>query len=485
MLKQQLSQKSQHKLSPQQIRLMKLVQLSTLDFEQKVQQELEENPALEEENCSDLEEYSEVLEENKTDITEDKTQSSDIYDIDNEYFSDDEIEDFQINNPKNYSSKKYIPIISEISFQEYLKNQLHTFFLNKKDLLIADFILGNIDDDGYIRRKILSIADDIFLILGKTVSPEKIEKLLVNYIQKLDPIGVGSRNLQECLLIQLNKKKINKEVFLSKKIIRDYFDSFVKKHYKKLQKKLGITKKNLRKVLDQIKKLNPKPGKIYSDNTKNLNHIIPDFDIYVSDEKLELTLNQKNIPEIKISSLYLDMLKSYQSEKNVKKNEETIVFLKKKIDSAKWFVDAIKQRQNTLMLTMNAIMDYQKEYFLTGDPVKIKPMILKNISQKIGVGISTVSRVANSKYVNTPYGTFLIKSFFSEKMINQKGKEISSIEIKKLLKESIDKENKKKPFTDEKLSKILKKKGYLIARRTIAKYRNQMHFPVARMRKNL
>ncbi|WP_341656937.1 RNA polymerase factor sigma-54 [Blattabacterium cuenoti] len=487
MLKQQLLQKGLHKLSPQQIKLMKLVQLSTLDFEQKVQQELEENPALEEENCSDLEEYSDILEEeNKIDITEDQNPSLD--NIIDEYFSDDEIEDFQINNQKNYSVKKHISIISGISFQEYLKNQLHTFRLNEKDLLIADFILGNIDDDGYIRRKITSITDDIFLILGKSVSTEKVEKLLVNYIQKLDPTGVGSRNLQECLLIQLEKKKINQEVLLSKKIIRDHFESFIKKHYQKLQKKLGITKKSLRKIIDKIRKLNPKPGKIYSDNTKNLNHIIPDFNISVSDEKLELTLNQRNIPELKISSLYLDMLKSYQSdqsEKNIKDNEGTIVFLKKKINSAKWFVDAIKQRQNTLMLTMNAIMDYQKEYFLTGDPVKIKPMILKNISKKIGVGISTVSRVANSKYVNTPYGTFLIKSFFSEKMMNQEGKEISSIEIKKLLKESIDKENKIKPLTDEKLSKILRKKGYLVARRTIAKYRDQMHLPVARMRKNL
>ncbi len=459
---------------------MKLVQLSTLDFEQRVQQELEENPALEleeEENCSDLEEYSDTL-ENEVNLTEDQNISPEI----DEYFSDDEIEDFKINS-QNYTMKKYIPIISGISFQEYLKNQLHTFHLNEKDLLIADFILGNIDDDGYIRRKITSIVDDIFLILGIFVSKEKVEKLLVNYIQKLDPIGVGSRNLQECLLIQLDQKKITQEVFLSKKIIQNYFESFVKKHYKKLQKKLGITKKNLKIAIDQIKKLNPKPGKIYSDNTKNLDHIIPDFNIYISDEKLELSINQRNIPELKVSSLYLDMLRSYK--KNIKRNEKTIVFLKQKIDSAKWFVDAIKQRQNTLMLIMNAIMDYQKEYFLTGNPIKIKPMILKNISKKIGVGISTVSRVANNKYVNTPYGTFLIKSFFSEKMINQEGKEISSIEIKKLLGESIDKENKKKPFTDVKLSEILKKKGYLVARRTIAKYRDQMHIPVARMRKNL
>ncbi|WP_185859222.1 RNA polymerase factor sigma-54 [Blattabacterium cuenoti] len=484
MLKQKLSQKGQHKLSPQQIKLMKLVQLSTLDFEQRVKQEMEENPALEEENFSDLEE--EISDsENDFDLTEDQNQSIDISEID-EYLSDDEIEDFKVNH-QNYGVEKHIPIISGVSFQEYLKNQLHTFRLNKEDLLIADFVLGNIDDDGYIRRKITSIVDDILLILGISVTAEKVEKLILNYIQKLDPVGVGSRDLQECLLIQLEKKKITEEVLLAKKIIQYNFESFVKKHYQKLQKKLGITKKDLRKSIFQIEKLNPKPGKIYSENTKNLNHIIPDFTIRILDNKLELSLNQRNIPEIKVSSIYLDMLKSYKSskEKNLKKNEETIVFLKQKIDSAKWFVDAIKKRQNTLMLTMNAIMDYQKEYFLTGDQIKIKPMILKNISQKIGVGISTVSRVANSKYVNTPYGTFLIKSFFSEKMKNKEGEEISSIEIKKLLVESIAQENKKKPLTDEKLSKILKKKGYLVARRTVAKYRDQMHIPVARMRKNL
>ncbi|WP_185858445.1 RNA polymerase factor sigma-54 [Blattabacterium cuenoti] len=489
MLKQQLLQKEQHKLSPQQIKLMKLVQLSTLDFEQRVKQELEENPALElKEEASDLEK-EEISEENNNDfdLIENKNESIDLSEID-EYLSDDEIEDFKsyAQYQQNCGEKeRYItPIVSVNSFQDYLKSQLHTFRLNKEDLLIADFIIGNIDDDGYIRRKISSMVDDILLILGISVTAEKVEYLLTNYIQKLDPVGLGSRNLQECLLIQLEKNKINQDIFLAKKIIQDNFEYFVKKNYKKLQKKLEINKKKLKKAIFQIEKLNPKPGKIYSENVKNLDHIIPDFTIRIVDEKLELSLNQRNTPELKVSSLYLDMLKSYKSSKE-KNNENTIVFLKQKIDSAKWFVDAIKKRKNTLMLTMDTIMNYQKEYFLTGDPVKIKPMILKNISQKIGVGISTVSRVANSKYVNTPYGTFLIKSFFSEKMINKEGKEISSIEIKKLLGESIARENKKKPFTDEKLSKILEKKGYLVARRTIAKYRDQMHIPVARMRKHL
>ncbi|WP_185866506.1 RNA polymerase factor sigma-54 [Blattabacterium cuenoti] len=492
MLKQKFLQKGQQKLSPQQIKLMKLVQLSTLDFEQRVKQELEENPALEEIE----EETSSIIEEaddNNTsvidfDLPEQEDKSIDLSEINiDEYLSDDEILDFKSNNQNNHSEKKYIPIVSGISFQEYLKSQLHTFRLNQEDLLIADFILGNIDEDGYIRRKIPSIVDDILLILGIPVTAEKVEKLLVNYIQKLEPIGIGARNLQECLFIQLENKKKSQNVNLAKRIIRNNFESFIKKHYQKLQNKLETTKSDLRKAIYQIEKLNPKPGKIYSGNPRNLDHLIPDFTICISDGKLELSLNHRNTPEIKVSSLYLDMLKSYKSskERNMKKNENTILFLKQKIDSAKWFVDAIKQRQNTLMLTMNAIMDYQKEYFFTGDPYKIKPMILKNISQKIGVGISTVSRVANSKYVNTPYGTFLIKSFFSEKMINEEGMEISSIEIKKLLGESIAKENKKRPLTDEKLSKILKKKGYLVARRTVAKYRDQMQIPVARMRKIL
>ncbi|WP_185869530.1 RNA polymerase factor sigma-54 [Blattabacterium cuenoti] len=473
MLEQQLLQKVQHKLSPKQIKLIKLVQLSTLDFEQRVKKELEDNPALEEDSLSDIssEEDTNMLENN--------------LDLDEYFLSVDEIEDFKNDNINNCNNKKNLPIIHKVSFQEYLKNQLHTFRLNNRDLLIADFILGNIDDNGYIRIKISSLVDDIFLILGISVTEDKVENLLLNYIQKLEPTGIGSRNLQECLFLQLEKKKINKNILLAKNIIKNNFESFVKKHYKKLQKKLEITEKYLKKAIYEIKKLNPKPGKIYSENIKDLNYIIPDFTISISDEKLELSLNQKNAPELKISSLYLNMLKSYKSSKYFKNNEKTVVFIKQKINSAKWFVDAIKQRQNTLMLTMNAIMNYQKEYFLTGDPVRIKPMILKNISKKIGLGISTVSRVANSKYVNTPYGTFLIKSFFSEKMINKKGDEISSIEIKKILLESINKENKKKPLTDIKLSEILKKRGYLIARRTVAKYRDQMQIPVARMRKTL
>ncbi len=481
---------------------MKLVQLSTLDFEQRVKKELEENPALEEdysnndfptENC-DIE-----YPENTFDIFSDTENSNNhnnrIEDFDEinieEYLSDDEIienssykKNTSINNTSFRRNNPY-----GISFQEYLKSQLHTFrFLNKEDLLIADFIIGNFDENGYLRREISSISDDIFLILGISVSVEKIEKLLFNYIQKLDPIGIGSRNLQECLLLQLKNKKESLEVNLAKKIIQNYFKSFTKKDYQKLQNQLKTTKKDLRKAIYQIEKLNPKPGKIYSVNTLNLDDIIPDFTIFIVDGKLELSLNHRNTPELKVSSLYLDMLKSYKCSKKKrdrKNDENTVLFIKQKIDSAKWFVDAIKQRQNTLMLTMNAIMDYQKEYFLTGDPYKIKPMILKNISQKIGVGISTVSRVASSKYVNTPYGTFLIKSFFSEKMINEEGEEISSIKIKKLLGESIAKENKQKPLTDEKLSKILQKKGYLIARRTVTKYRDQMQIPIARMRKIL
>ncbi|WP_185864388.1 RNA polymerase factor sigma-54 [Blattabacterium cuenoti] len=504
MLKQQLLQKVQHKLSPQQIKLLKLIQLSTLDFEQKVKQELEENPALEETESENFLSEESLKQENDIDIIENDKNNSSISEIDEyEYSNDNKITDINnyynnrqndivINNSSNnncYASKNvYIPtIISGTSFQDYLKSQLYTFrFLKKEDLLISDFILGSIDDDGYIRRKVTSISDDIHLILGISVNEKKIEDIIINYIQKLDPTGVGARNLQECLLIQLERKKSSKEILIAKKIIKNYFDNFLKKHYQKLQNKLQLTKKNLRNVISKIEKLNPKPGKIYSgntNNTNNFNEIIPDFTISIINGQLELSLNQINTPELKISPYYLKMLDFHKNIKKYEKND--IIFIKQKIDSAKWFVEAIKQRKNTLIITMNAIMNYQKEYFLTGDPYKIKPMILKNISEKIGVGISTVSRVANSKYVNTPYGTFLVKSFFSEKMINKEGEEISSIEIKKLLGESIAKENKKKPLTDEKLSKILQKKGYMVARRTVSKYRDQMHIPIARMRKTL
>ncbi|WP_185882350.1 RNA polymerase factor sigma-54 [Blattabacterium cuenoti] len=475
MLKQQLFQKIQHKLSPKQIQLMKLVQLSTLDFEQQVKKELEENPALEK---IDEEEISKDYDDNHLDTL----MKNKIKNVD---FNNNHDKILHIKN--NLQEENYHPIVSGISFQEYLKNQLHTCrFLNKTELLIADFILGNIDDNGYIRRKMYSLVEDIFLILGISINLEKIETIIVNYIQQLEPIGVGARNLQECLLIQLSYKKTSKEIVLAKEIIKNYFKLFVKRHYHKLQNKLGITTNILRKVVHKIEKLNPKPGKLYSCNSKTINYLIPDFTILVMDGNLELSLNKRNNPELKISTLYLNMLKYYKNYNKKQQNyKNIIIFLKKKIDSAKWFLDAIKQRKNTLMLTMNAIMNYQKKYFLTGDTSNIKPMILKNISQKIGVGISTVSRVANSKYVNTPYGTFLIKQFFSEKMTNIEGQEISSIEIKRLLKEFIANENKNQPITDETLSNIFKNKGYLVARRTVSKYRNQMNIPVARLRKML
>ncbi|WP_185872688.1 RNA polymerase factor sigma-54 [Blattabacterium cuenoti] len=474
MLKQQLFQKIQHKLSPKQIQLMKLVQLSTLDFEQRVKKELEENPALEKID----EEISKDYDDNHLDnILKDQLK--------NEYLNNNDKKILHFKN--NIQEENYHPIVSGISFQEYLKNQLHTFrFLNKTELLIADFILGNIDENGYIRRKMSSLVEDIFLILEISIDLAQIEKIIINYIQKLEPIGVGARNLQECLLIQLSQKKTSKEIYFAKQIIKNYFELFIKKHYNKLQNKLEITTNFLRKVFHQIEKLNPKPGKIYSCSSKTINYLIPDFTILVVDGRLELSLNKRNIPELKISTFYLNMLKYYKTYNKKKEDYKNILlFLKNKIDSAKWFLDAIKQRKNTLMLTMNAIMNYQKEYFLTGDTSNIKPMILKNISQQIGVGISTVSRVANSKYVNTPYGTFLIKKFFSEKMINIEGEEISSIEIKRLLKEFVYQENKNQPITDEELSNLLKEKGYIVARRTVAKYRNQMKIPVARLRKIL
>ncbi len=485
LLKNELLQKKQYKLSPIQIKLMKLVQLSTLDFEKIIQKEIEENPALEENLLYDSDEEFNIdilNKENK--INEQKGR---FY----EHFNNSKIEYYKNNNFKinniniDNVEENNIFITYNISFQEYLKNQLNTFTLNKEDLLISEFILGNIDDDGYLRIKSKNIVNDIFIIMGKLIKEDKIEYLIKKYIQKLEPIGTGSRNIQECLLIQLNEiRNKNLYILLAIKMVKNYFNYFVKKYYLKLQKKLNVTKNELKQIIFIVKKLNPKPGRIYSENIKISDNIIPDFTIYISDnEKLELVLNKSNYPNLKISCSYLNMLKYYKNLK--RKYKTTIVYINNKINSAKLFIDTVKKRKNTLISTMNAIINYQKEYFLTGDILKIKPMILKNISEKIGVDISTVSRVANNKYVNTPYGTFLIKSFFSEKIKNIKGKYISSIEIKKLLDESISKENKEYPFTDYKLSEILKKQGYIIARRTITKYRDQMNIPIASMRKSL
>ena len=484
MLKQHLHFKLSQKLSPQQIQLMKLVQLPTQAFEERIKQELEENLALErgkEDATEDFEEgYSnEEFDDNNQINTED-------INVD-DYLSDDEIPDYRL-HANNYSSDqddKSIPYASGRSFTQQLTDQLNTYRLEEQDYLIAKFLIGSIDDSGYIRRPLLDLTDDLAFTQNIYTDVETIEKVL-KVVQQLDPAGVGARDLQECLLIQLQRKAQTPQTELASLIVEKTFEKFTKKHYLKLQKKFNITENQLKDAIQEIERLNPKPGSSFSNNLRSVEHVVPDFTIKIVDGVLNLTLNARNAPELHISKSYSEMLLGYKASKEKSKaQKEAVQFIKQKLDSAKWFIDAIRQRQQTLYVTMSAIMQYQKSYFLSGDEEQLRPMILKDIADEIEMDISTVSRVANSKYVNTPYGTKLIKEFFSESMTNDQGEEVSTREIKSILKTVIAEEDKKNPLTDEKLAKILKEKGYPIARRTVAKYREQLEFPVARLRKEI
>jgi RNA polymerase sigma-54 factor len=374
-----------------------------------------------------------------------------------------------------------------VSFIDYLENQLHTFRLDEEEFQIAEFIIGNMDDDGYIRRDLQAIVDDLAFTQNIYTDKNEVEHLLKEYVQKLDPVGVGARDLQECLQIQLKYKQPQTEATeLAAELVSKSFESFSKKHYKRLMLKHDVTEEQLKDAITEIEKLNPKPGKSFGGNSKAVEQITPDFTIRIVDGELELSINGRNIPELRVSNAYAEMLDTYKhTEKKSTEQKEAVMFVKQKLDAAKWFIDAVTQRRNTLLVTMQAIMDFQEEYFLTGDETKIKPMILKDIADRIEMDISTVSRVANSKYVNTPYGTFLIKDLFSESLTNDEGEEVSTREIKRILQDVIAEEDKRKPLTDEKLTEILKEKGYPIARRTIAKYREQLSIPVARLRKEI
>jgi len=485
MLKQHLQFKLSQKLSPQQIQLMKLIQLPTQAFEQRLKQELEENPALE-----SGKETSEEFEDN-FDNSSDEYQDNDSINADDinvdDYLSDDEIPNYRTQT-SNYSAddeEKNVPYASGTSFTQHLKNQLSTFSLNDDEKEIANFLVGSVDESGYIRRSLSDIMDDLAFTQNIYTTEEKIEEVL-KIVHQLDPAGVGARNLQECLQIQLKRKNHTPNVELACEIIDKAFEQFTKKHYKKLLQKFDISETQLKDAIDQIEHLNPKPGGSYSGNTRIIEQVVPDFSIKIIDGELDLTLNGRNAPELHVSGEYSNMLKGYKASKDkTKSQKDAVMFIKQKLDSAKWFIDAIKQRQQTLFVTMSSIMHYQKEYFLTGDERKLKPMILKDIADEIDMDVSTVSRVANSKYVDTPYGTKLIKEFFSESMKNDQGEDVSTREIKKILETVIEDENKKKPLTDEKLAKLLKEKGYPIARRTIAKYREQLDIPVARLRKKI
>lgn len=478
-LKQYLAQKLEQRLSPQQIQLMKLLQVPTMELDQRIKQEIEENPALEE-----GEEYDEDYESD--DDYDDYEEEVPEFDI-SEYI-DEEGSDYKTkaNNTSKDDEERVIPLSGEQSFQEKLIEQLHLLDLNDEQFLIAEMIIGNLDESGYLKREIDALVDDLAFALNLNVTEVEVEEIL-EVIQELDPAGVGARNLQECLLIQINRKQDGDITrFTAKVILEKYFEEFTKKHYERIAGKLEIEDDDLKDAIEEILKLNPKPGGSMKESAKNHQQIIPDFMITEFEGQLELSINGRNAPDLKISKTYEQMLRTYaEGAKTSKSDKEALMFVKQKLDGAKWFIDAIKQRQNTLLHTMDAIMTYQRAYFLTGDETQLKPMILKDIAEIVNMDISTVSRVANSKYVQTGYGIFPLKYFFSESLSTDSGEEVSTREVKKILSEAIEGEEKRKPLTDEKLMALLQEKGYNIARRTVAKYREQLNIPVARLRKEL
>ncbi|RMG81254.1 MAG: RNA polymerase sigma-54 factor [Bacteroidetes bacterium] len=509
MLKQNLSQKMVQKLSPQQIQLMKLLQIPTATLEQRIKEELEANPALEEGEERD------ELENARTESDENADAADDSEDIEieepareEEFELDDYLTDFIEDDPSSYKLKannysaddedKSIPVAVESTFHEYLEEQLGMLeFEDERDEIIARQIVGSIDDDGYLRREPVAIIDDLMFSQNIIATEEEILKWL-KVIQKFDPPGTGARNLQECLRLQLEnrmeyellKDEDREAVEVAMRIINDHFDEFTKKHYQKLQRQLGISEEELKDAIEEILKLNPKPASGHSGSgSRTVHYIVPDFIIVNRDGELELTLNSRNAPDLRINEHYKDMLLSYKDStrgrRADKKEKEAVMFIKQKIDSAKWFIDAIRQRQETMYKTMYAIMQYQYDYFLTGDQKMLRPMILKDIADITGLDISTVSRVANSKFVQTEFGTMRLKDFFSESLQTQDGEEVSTLEVKKILTDIINNEDKRKPLSDEKLKNILREKGYNIARRTVAKYREQLNIPVARLRKEL
>lgn len=500
MLRQNLSQKQTQKLSPQQIQLMKLLQIPTATLDQRIKEELEANPALDE----GIEEEEEQL-INSDDAPEEKEETDEpelqddleLDDYLNDYLDDDTaLYKLKANNHSPDDEDKTMPVVVEKSFYDHLKTQLGLQKLSEADREVAKQIIGSIDDDGYLRRDIDAIMDDLIISRNISTSEDKILELL-KMIQSFDPPGVGARDLQECLAIQLDRKlavltdrdsEESRIVHLAARLIQKYFKEFSKKHYDKLQRSLGVDHEGLKEIVDEILKLNPKPASGYASNSRNRAHyIVADFLIHNRDGELELELNSRNAPDLRLNDHYKDMLRSYNSNKakSTKKQKEAVMFIKQKIDSAKWFIDAIKQRQQTMYRTMYTILQYQYDFFLTGDQKKLRPMILKDIADITGLDISTVSRVANSKYVQTEFGTKRLKDFFSESLQTSTGEEVSTLEVKKILQEIVAEENKRKPHSDQKIMDLLREAGYNIARRTVAKYREQLSIPVARLRKEL
>jgi RNA polymerase sigma-54 factor len=494
-LGQSLQQKLLQKLSPQQIQLMKLLQVPTANLEERIKEELEENPALEqgegEEGADANEEMIDEFETSPDEEFEKDGSEEDYEDVDiSEYVVDDdgEIADYKMkdDNYPEMDDKQTIPIKLEQSFFDLVLNQLGMLDLDERRFKIAEQIVGSLDDDGYLRRELSSIADDLAFRQNIIADDKEIEDI-IKQIQQFDPAGVGARDLQECLLLQLKRKSSEGiGVQLAIQVMSKYYDEFIKKHYDKIQRGLNLSDDDLKEVIHQIIKLNPKPGGNVGEINKAESYIVPDFYIINNNGILELTLNSRNAPDLKISEGYKDMMKEYdKGSKKDKRQKEAVLFIKQKIDSAKWFIEMIQQRQQTLISTMGAIMRHQEEFFLTGDVTNMRPMILKDIAEKTGLDISTVSRVANSKFVQTEFGTYRLKYFFSESLSTDSGEEVSTREVKEILSNLIDAEDKQKPLSDEFLTDMLNEKGYNIARRTVAKYREQLNIPVARLRKEL
>lgn len=489
MLKQSLQQKLQQKLSPQQIQLMKMLQIPTMELEQRIKEEMETNPALEEGSDSEDDDDDKSQDDNSGDQDEGDNNDNDNSDeIDLSEYFDEDTPDYKLyaNNNSSDDDDKESPLGAGRSFQDLLFSQLGLRDMNERQISLAEYLIGNLDESGYLRREIPAIVNDLAFSQNITTTSEELEDIL-KVIQDLDPAGIGARDLKECLLIQIRRTEImDDDSDMAELIISKYFDEFTKKHYEKIAKRLEISEEELKPAIEFILHLNPKPGNSMQESKGIVQHVIPDFLLQVEDEALKLSLNGKNAPELKISREYREMLDHYAKTKSKdNKEKEAMMFVKQKIDGAKWFIDAIRQRNETLLYCMQAIVNYQKEFFLSGDETKLRPMILKDIADIVGMDISTVSRVANSKYIQTPYATYLLKYFFSESLSNDEGEEVSSREVKQILKDAIEGEVKRKPLTDDRLAKLLKEKGYNIARRTVAKYREQLNIPVARLRKEL
>ena len=475
-IKQSLQQRLLQKLSPQQIQLMKMLQLPTLELEKRIKEELELNPALDE-----GEEQNQELSEDNLDTSTEKREDFNYQDYVNDetpYYKT------QSNNSNKDQENNQTPLSLGDSFTEKLVSQINLRIKDEKNLIIAEQIIGNLDESGYLRRELFNIVDDLAFSQNVLTNEKELEEVLLK-VQELDPPGVGARDLQECLLIQLRKKKKTISTKTAEVILEKCFESFKKKHYKKIEQKLDIDTTAIKDAIAEIVKLNPKPGNSLIDTTKSVQHITPDFTITENEGTLAVELNQRNAPQLRVSRDYVEMIKGYENSPKNKRDKEAVLFIKQKVDAAKWFIEAVKQRQNTLLVTINAILEFQKEFFLSGDEKNLRPMILKDIASMVDMDISTISRVANSKHVATPYGTFLLKYFFSESLATKSGEEVSTREVKTILNEAISKEDKTKPLTDEKLAELLKENGYLIARRTVAKYREQLNIPVARLRKQL